>query len=342
MFHLQTTTLWQNGKSVVYHDINYNIHSVSFEATDTHTVVATLQSPFSPFLSLVAKPIFSNNLNGFGSYKIASLLLKGDQIRFLRLVGSHNTSLPTIEYRFYKSDQEAITAYKLGEVDQINDISAMDQSLTTWKNTAVAPQVKTNRIVSLFFNLKDPVIGDKTVRQALAYAVPQIHETRAYSPLSKDSWAYTDTVKKYNFDMTEAKKLFKDSKIASNSGTITIHTFSQYLPLAQQISKNWNDLGIQTDIRVENVVPDHYQVLLSAQDLPTDPDQYAYWHSTQTGTNITGYVNVKIDKLLEDARTELDQTKRKALYVDFQKRLMDDLPVLFLYYPTTYSVNRVK
>lgn len=341
-FHLKSDVVWQNGKNVVAKDVNYNIRSVTFSAPDTHTIIASLQSPFSPFLTLIAKPIFSNNLNGFGAYKISTLLLKGDKIRFLRLVGAHDTSLPTIEYRFYKSDIQAITAYKLGEVDQITDIASIDPSLYQWKNTNIVGQEKTDRIVSLFFNLHDTLIADKTVRQALAYAVPPIQGSRAYTPINKTSWAYTDTVKHYDFDMTQAKKLFTDSKIGTSSGTLTIHTFSQYLTLAQQIAKNWNDLGVKTDIRVENVVPDHYQVLLSAQDVPTDPDQYSYWHSTQSNTNITGYVNVKVDKLLEDARTEPDQTTRKKLYVDFQKRLVEDLPVLFLYYPTTYTITRIR
>jgi len=81
-------------------------------------------------------------------------------------------------------------------------------------------------------------------------------------------------------------------------------------------------------------------VLLSAQDIPIDPDQYIFWHSTQANTNITGLVNAKIDKLLEDGRMEQDQEKRKKIYIDFQKRLVDELPALFLYYPTSYTVTR--
>ena len=112
---------------------------------------------------------------------------------------------------------------------------------------------------------------------------------------------------------------------------------------AQAIADSWTALGIHTQVRVENSVPSSFQVLLAAQELPPDPDQYPFWHSTQTQTNVTGYdTNVKIDKLLEDGRQELDQEQRKKIYADFQRRLVEDVPAVFLYYPQTYTVRRGK
>jgi len=140
--------------------------------------------------------------------------------------------------------------------------------------------------------------------------------------------------------MKQASKLFETTKIATNSNELTIHTFSQYLNIAQEIANSWNALGMKTNIRVENVVPKEYRVLLSAQDIPVDPDQYIFWHSTQVNTNITGLSNLKIDKLLEDGRIKQDQEERKRIYIDFQKRLAEELPALFLYYPTSYTVKR--
>ena len=140
--------------------------------------------------------------------------------------------------------------------------------------------------------------------------------------------------------MAEAKKLFGAAKEASKSAKLTISTFAPYLSDAQSIASSWTTLGLPTDVRVVNTVPDTYQVLLSAQDLPPDPDQYPLWHSTQTQTNITNYVNVKIDKLLEDGRQEMDITKRKTIYADFQRYLTEDVPAAFLYYAKSYTVKR--
>ena len=140
--------------------------------------------------------------------------------------------------------------------------------------------------------------------------------------------------------MTTAKKLFENPKEGSASARLTISTFSPYLTDAQAIASSWTTFGIPTDVRVVNSVPDNYQVLLSAQDVPPDPDQYPLWHSTQTETNITNYANVKIDKLLEDGRQEMDTIKRKSIYADFQRYLTEDVPAVFLYYAKSYTIVR--
>jgi len=74
--------------------------------------------------------------------------------------------------------------------------------------------------------------------------------------------------------------------------------------------------------------------------VPSDPDQYQFWQSTQEDTNITHYTNLKIDKLLEDGRKTLDKDTRKKIYADFQRYLVDDSPVIFLYFPKAYTVER--
>ena len=85
-------------------------------------------------------------------------------------------------------------------------------------------------------------------------------------------------------------------------------------------------------------VPAQFQALLAVNKLPRDPDQYTLWHSTQTKTNITKYKNVRVDKLLEDARITKEEDKRKELYLEFQKVLAEDAPAAFLYYPYKYRV----
>ena len=50
-------------------------------------------------------------------------------------------------------------------------------------------------------------------------------------------------------------------------------------------------------------------------DIPEDPDQYSIWHSTQDATNITHYESPRIDKLLEDGRSEIDTESRRKILV---------------------------
>lgn len=339
-FHLKPNVYWHNNTPVVASDINYNIQNVTFTALDEKTIQVKLPNAFSPFSILVSKPIFKENLMGFGAYTIRTIRLKGNRITYLKLSPTIDVTQPTIEYRFYRNESQAIVAYKLGEVDEVGGLSEIDTTMEQWKNTHIQKAINKNRIITLYFNMKDPILKDKQVRQMLAYAIPDLKYERAYSPISPASWAYTDDVKHYDTDIKQATKLLDTTKMGTSSAELTLTTYSQYLTSAQTIVKAWQDLGLHINIRIANTIGEPYQILLSAQDLPTDPDQYAYWHSTQLYTNISGLTNAKIDKLLEDGRIEQDQTKRKQLYVDFQKRLVEELPALFLYYPTTYEISR--
>jgi len=109
---------------------------------------------------------------------------------------------------------------------------------------------------------------------------------------------------------------------------------------AEKIKKDWEEAGAKVQIEITPNVPLNFQAFLATVDIPKDPDQYSLWHSTQTGTNISKYNNPRIDKLLEDGRTELDQETRKKIYIDFQRFLIEDSPAIFLYHPTFYTISR--
>jgi peptide/nickel transport system substrate-binding protein len=339
VFDINTNITWHDGTKVTLDDINYNIKDVTVKRNPPNTITYQIPMSYSPFLTVVSKPLFKTGLVGYGPYYVSSLLFKGGLFLSLTL-SSHNENIPHKMYKFYKTEFQAILAYKQGEIDKIEGLLTYDDAIVKWKNTTVSTDVNYNRMVSIFFNVKDPVLQEKSVRQALAFSIPNLSEERAYSPIGKTSWAYTDTVKKYDFDEKQAKKLFDASKGATSSATLTLYTFSPYVTIAKTIAEHWTKLGLPTEVKVENTLPPTYQALLTARDIPKDPDQYAFWHSTQLTSNITNYANPKIDKLLEDGRAEIDQEERIKIYTDFQKRLVDEAPAIFLYYPKTYTIQR--
>ena len=59
-------------------------------------------------------------------------------------------------------------------------------------------------------------------------------------------------------------------------------------------------------------------------------------------TNITHLNNSRIDKLLEQGRQTFDQQARKQIYYDFQKYLLEESPAIFIKFPTTYNISRLK
>jgi len=339
IFTLKKDMTWHNGKTVSAHDVNYNIRGVTLVPTGERTLIAYLQYPYSPFPTLLSKPVFLPGLNGIGPYTVGSIKLSGGSVKSVSLYPTSQKTRVSKQFSLYQTEAQAQLAFQLGEVDQLIEMSTIS-GLATWGNVAITDQTKYDRIVTLFFNMRNQELTDKNVRQGLAYGIPDLHFEKAGSPISKTSWANTKNVKNYSFNISEAKRLLKNTHLATESAQLTLSTFPAYLDIAQKIAASWTELGIITNVQVQSTVPSDYQVLLSAQDVPPDPDQYPFWHSTQTSTNVTGYANVKIDKLLEDGRQELDQEKRKLIYTDFQRRLVEDAPAIFLYYPKLYTVTR--
>lgn len=340
-FFLRKNLFWHNGKPVTASDVNYNIKNVTFTVIGEHTLKAQLDAPFSPFPTLVSKPLFLAGLIGFGQYKVSAITLNGDVVEYLKLVPAdvNSHALKDKEYRFYQTEAQAVLAYKLGDVDELQDLTSA-YGLSSWGKTKVISVTRYNEILTIFFNLSDPVLGDRTFRQTLATALPVFDQERAISPISKKSWAFSDNIKIFESNPAAAKKELVSEKISSQSAQLTITTFPQYIDVAQTIATSWKTIGLPTSVKVVNSVPSDFQILLSIQEVPPDPDQYLFWHSTQTATNITGYSNVKIDKLLEDGRQDINTSERKKIYADFQRRLVDDAPALFLYYAKSYRIQR--
>lgn len=339
LFHIRPDIYWHNGNKVSAYDINYNIRQVKFSVLDISTLKAELESTYSPFPSLVSKPIFLKGLIGVGKMKVTKIKLKGDSIEQLRLVNTNPQEKKIqIEYRFYTTEAQAIIAYKLGQIDEIYDLSSV-YGFKNWNNSQITEHTKENRIITIFFNMTNQFLSEKKHRQALGYALPEPKFEKAVSPISNTSWAYYDKVKKYKPDPAQVKKLLGSDFVATDSNSLTITTLPGYLDDAQVIAASWSAIGVKTSVKVENSVPSDYQILITGLDIPPDPDQYTFWHSTQS-TNVTKYNNPKIDLLLEQGRKELDEKKRKQIYFDFQRYLVDDSPALFLYYPKEYTITR--
>ncbi|MBI4458250.1 peptide ABC transporter substrate-binding protein [Candidatus Uhrbacteria bacterium] len=134
--------------------------------------------------------------------------------------------------------------------------------------------------------------------------------------------------------------------------TLTTVDTKENIAVAQMIEKSWESIGVQTELQIvpsskihkDHLRPREYEALLYGEILGPDPDPYPFWHSSQnheTGLNLALYSNRKVDELLEKARTSLKSEERAALYGEFQKTVIDDLPAIFLYSPNfTYVVSR--
>ncbi len=339
VFHLKRGLKWHDGTDFNAYDIKYKLHGLSFYPIDNYTLRINLKDPYSPLPVLLSKPIFKNKIIGVGDYKIIKISYRNEYISEILLKPS-TSNTKSIVYKFYPSKSDLIFAFKMGQINRIEEISDIHE-LTNFNNIIIEEKVKYDRYIGLFFNLNNDDYKDKEIRQALAYAIdydPKFE--RAYSPIPPISWVPTNKIKKYNYDSVTAKNILSKSKIASQSSEIILSTFPNLLPIAQKIIESWSKAGVKVTVKVENYIPSDFQVFLLTQQIPPDPDQYHFWQSTQGSTNISQYKNPKIDKLLEDGRKSTDVNKRIQIYTDFLRYITDEIPVIFLYYPNVYTIYR--
>ncbi len=340
-FHLKDGVFWHDGTEVNATTINYSFEDVIIEKPDNKTLVFKLQSPFSPFPSVLAKPVFKKGFIGTADWQVKNISLAGEYVESTTLIAKNGDK--KIFY-FYPTEDLAKLAFKLGKVDRLEDL--LDPAeFKKWGTVEIAKEPNSSRYVAVFFNNESaPFDGNKEMRQALSYAIDKekLSTNRATGPISPYSWAFNPQVKKYDYDREHALAILKDlSQEVINNTNIKLVTTPVLLEVAETIEKDWEAIGIKTTVQVTSVIPSDFQAFLAIYDIPKDPDQYAIWHSTQIGnTNISKFDNPRIDKLLEDGRLKLSLEERKKIYLDFQRFLLEEAPAIFLYHPLSYTIIR--
>ena len=113
---------------------------------------------------------------------------------------------------------------------------------------------------------------------------------------------------------------------------------------AELIKQDLEAVGIKVEVKTfetgnlnQNVIrPRKYDALLFGEIVNREPDLFAFWHSSQRkdpGLNIAMYTNTKVDKILEEASTLVEEKPRIEKYLQFSEEIKKDMPAVFLYSP---------
>jgi peptide/nickel transport system substrate-binding protein len=161
----------------------------------------------------------------------------------------------------------------------------------------------------------------------------------------KDKSDKSESVKKY----AQSVLMLGQGKWYYKNGTfliikLTTVQSSENPQVAEAVKQFWEAAHVK--VVIEQVPPSQiqsdviktrdYEALLTGEILSGDPDMYAYWHSSQIGTeglNLSNYSNKNVDKLLEQGRTTIDQGKRMEIYKKILGDIAEDEPAIFLYSP---------
>jgi peptide/nickel transport system substrate-binding protein len=355
------------------------------EKIDDLTLKFKLNEAFSPFTDLLTFGIMPkrlwegvtpdgaliSDLNlkpiGSGPYRFTSLVRSstGDIKEYTITANTAYYGgapfLETLNFKFYPNYEEAVKALNSKQISGLSYLPWGWREDILAQNSLNFFELNQPRLVSLFFNqTKNTALANKDNRIALAQALDKKAVvdsvlSSAYQladgPLPASSWGYSDTVTRYTYNLELAKEKLSVGPV---SVVVTVVDSGANATLAEEIKRYWEEAGAKVEIRLvsgeqaaEIIKNRDFEILLYGQSVGGDPDVYAFWHSSQVGSNglnLSSYNSPEVDKLLTEARTDNTVDGRLDKYRKFQEIVSGDLPAIFLYSPayTYIQGNKLK
>jgi peptide/nickel transport system substrate-binding protein len=352
-------------KSAVYRPLDH------IDTPDDYTVVFHLKEPFATLLWNVSDGAIgivpygstaemSQHPIGSGPFRFVSaeqdkeVILERNEEYW-----GEKAKLPRVRFAVVPDDTTRALELRKGSADILSNALPFDTVVALEHEPDLIIQRGPGTVLGyMAFNLRDPVLKNVQVRRAIAYAIdrgPILQylgrgfERPAYSLLPPESWAYDANVPQYNYNPDKARELLDQAGYIPVNGirfhlTMKTSTEGSTRVLAAVLQQQLHDVGIALDIRTFEFATFLSDVTHGAFQLYSlrwiggneDPDIFEYvFHSakfTPNGGNRGFYSNPKIDALIDQAKSELDQNVRKQIYAQVQQILAEDLPYINLWY----------
>jgi len=391
IFHLRHGIHFHDGRPLAARDVKWTLDSMlnrtvislktstyklvdKIDAPDDSTVIMHLTEPYAPLLWNLSEGAFG--IVPYGSGKdFSSNPVGSGPFRFVRLVtdtevvlerndaywGEH-AKIRRVRFAVVPDTTTRALELRKGSADLavINSLPPdMVRTLEREPNLRVLRHSGTT-LAYLAFNLRDPILRDARVRQALAYAIdrgPMLHYLfadagrLADSVLPPEHWAYNGNVEHYAYDPAKANAVLDAAGYARGPDGVRFHltmktgteetTRLMAAVLQQQLQKT----GIALDIRSYEFATFYADVQKGAFQLYSlrwlgyanqDPDIFEnVFHSASfppRRANRGFYSNPDVDRLIDQGRRTVDQQERKQIYGEIQQILARDLPYIDFWY----------
>jgi peptide/nickel transport system substrate-binding protein len=222
------------------------------------------------------------------------------------------------------------------------------------------------QIQYLSFNVRDPILKDTRVRQAISCAIDRDliikslmrgYARPAQSMLPTSHWAFAADGPRFDYDPSRAVRLLDEAGYTAGPDGVRFHltiktsTDEGTRLLAAVLQQQLARVGIALDLRSYEFATFYADVTRGAFQIYSlrwiggneQPDIFSYAFSTARfspkGANRGHYSNPKLDALLDNAAQNPDQAQRRADYAEAQRILAHDLPAINLWYKDTVIVH---
>ncbi|MBQ9403045.1 hypothetical protein IJU22_00510 [Candidatus Saccharibacteria bacterium] len=347
------------------------------------SLIFTLPAPYSNFSSALEFPILPSHLlddvspsllleNNFSSSPVTSgpftynasqsIGSAGEKIVYLTPNKSYYKGAPLLDsfaVHAYLNTADIIDALNSGSVTASAELLPTDADKIT-SSSIYEKQTALNSGVFAFFNTTS-VFSSKPLRKAVRQGIdmrslraPVGDEADLDYPLLSTQINIEKFPELPEYDPETAKEEIKKLGL-NNDVPIRIATVdSGYFPaLADNLKFQLNNLGLNAEVDMMapgqdfliNVIrPRNYDILLYEIELGSDPDLFAYYHSsqvTENGLNLSNYNSAIASDALLAARRTTDQSLRSAKYSAFLKTWVEDVPAIGIYQVNlSYFVNK--
>jgi peptide/nickel transport system substrate-binding protein len=404
VFHLRQGVKFHDGRPLSSADVKFTFDSIldgtvktpkrgafrmvtAVETPDDSTVVFHLREPYASFLWNLTKPgvgivprrsgpEIAQKPIGTGPFQFVNAIT--DQEIVLERNSSYfgdageaagvRGNVERVRFRIVPDALVRALELRKGSADvAINSLSP-DMVVTLAKERGiVADEQPGTTIAYVGFNLEDPILSHREVRQALAYATDRAtlikylmrgQARAAGSLLPPNHWAYDPDVRQYEFDPARAEQLLDAAGFKRGAGGVRFRlefktsTEEYSRLLSEAIADEWQRVGVAVELRplefatfYADLQRGSFQV--SAQRWVggnNDPDIFESVFSSKkippNGSNRGHYRNPQLDALIDQARLEMDREKRKALLWEIQGIVAEDEPYINLWYPDNVCVHR--
>ena len=245
------------------------------------------------------------------------------------------------------------------QVDVIGEMLTGDaNSLANDSSIQLLPINIPGQAVQFQFNTEQTHTEQTAVRQALLYATNRIaiidavflnYSPIAWSPLSQSTqFAHTGYVNQFSYDTLRALELlssvgyqdsdedgFLDLEGDKLELTIIVPPWGQLPDVADILRNQWRSIGIDLIIdpvpglnSLINRLASGVYNLASFDVFGYDPSVLNGSFTSSFSTNITGFENEELDRLLVQATQEQDNLARRSQYFEIQSIIMQEALIL--------------
>jgi peptide/nickel transport system substrate-binding protein len=258
--------------------------------------------------------------------------------------------IDTIKFKFYKTNNDALVAFKKGEVDALSTLSPEEAENIDKSNLHY---LNTTKDFILFFNVESTILKDKRVREALAKS---FNIEKFSKEVLRDSGITFQNFSDYDIDYAKTllnkagwKEINSDGIRIKSSGknkikfslTLFVPSGEIHRKTAEFLKNTWREIGLELNIsildpaEISSIVRSRsYDMILFGAIFGPEQDLFPLWHSSHSrypGLNLSQFKNKNLDKILETLRKEPDVNKRNTLRQQANNIIQENFPGIILY-----------